>query len=129
VISPGERASYKAVYRRPHRPIFRVEVWNRTEQIGELSEVLGGNVDCTLTSQVTRRGSITVPAALMPSDPGDLLAPFGNSLRIFRGIAYQGAELMFPVFTGLITRAERKPRQPCTIAFADRAADVDENDF
>lgn len=129
MITPGDRASYLAVYRRPHRPIFRVEVWNRTEQIGEVTELLGGNVDCTLTSQVTRRGSITVPAALMPSSPADMLAPFGNQLRIFRGIDYQGAELMFPVFTGLIMKAERKPRQPCTITFADRATEVDENDF
>jgi hypothetical protein len=129
VIDPGDMAAYRAAYQRPHRPIFRVQVWNRTEQIGEVTELLGGNVDCTLTSQVTRRGSITVPDNMMPTDPGDLLAPFGNRLRIFRGISYAGSELLFPVFTGLIMKAERKPRQPCTVSFSDRAVEVDENDF
>lgn len=129
MIEPGTRAEYRAAYQRPHRPFVRCEVWNDTEQVDELTELLGGSVTCALTSQVTRRGSIVVPAELMPTDESDLLAPFGNRLRIFRGIRYGEVAFEFPVFTGLIVTATRKPREPCTITFADRAYEVDENDF
>lgn len=129
MIGIGLQDQYRAAYDRPHRAVFRVEVWNQSEQIGEVTDVLGGEVTCALTSQVTRRGSMTVPAALMPVDESDLLAPFGNRLRIYRGIRYAGVDYLCRVFTGLIMKAERKPRQPCTITFADRAIEVDENDF
>lgn len=129
MIEPGATAEYRSAYNRPHRPVFRVEVWNDTEQLDVVTEILGGDVKCALTSQVTRRGTLTVPASLMPTSETDLLAPFGNRLRIFRGIAYGGVEWTFPVFSGLIVQAERKPRQPCVITFADRASEVDDNDF
>jgi hypothetical protein len=129
VIEPGTRAEYRAAYARPHRPFVRCEVWNDVEQIDELTQLLGGSVSCSLTSQVTRRGTIVVPAQLMPTVETDLLAPFGNRLRIFRGIRYGEVAFEFPVFTGLIVSATRKPREPTTITFADRAYEVDENDF
>jgi hypothetical protein len=129
MIEQGMTAEYRSAYNRPHRAIFRAEVWNHTEQIGEIAEILGGGVDCALTSQITRRGSLTVPAALMPKDESGLLAPFGNRLRLYRGIRYGNRDFMFRVFTGLIVKAERKPRQPCVVTFSDRAYEVDENDF
>lgn len=129
MIAPGQTSEYRSAYDRPHRSGVRVEVWDDTEQLAELPEIIGGTVNCTLTSQVTRRGTLTVPAALMPVDELGLLAPFGNRLRIFRTLEYGGVAWEFPVFTGLIVKAERQPRQPCVITFADRAVEVDENDF
>lgn len=129
MMPEGLLGSYRAAYNSAHTPVFRVEVWNQTEQLAVLPELISGDVKCSLTSQVTRRGTLVVPASLMPRDEGDLLAPFGNRLRIYRGIRAGTREFMFRVFTGLIVDADRKPRQPCTIAFADRAIEVDENDF
>lgn len=129
MIAPGQFAEYRSAYERPHRQTVRVEVWNDVEQLAELPEIIGGSVDCALTSKVTRRGSVTVPAALMPRDETGLLAPFGNRLRIYRGVAYGGVEWEFPVFSGLIVKAERRPRQPCVVTFADRAVEVEDNDF
>lgn len=122
-------AGYRTAYERPHEPVVRVEVWDNVEKLDEIT-INSGSVECTLASQVTRRGSLTCAASLMPKKPTDLLAPFGNRLKIFRGIRVGGSvDYMFPVFSGLITKAERKPRGLTAITFVDRAAEVDENDF
>jgi hypothetical protein len=129
MMAGGLLAQYRAAYERPHEPVIRVEVWDNTEQLDEIT-ITGGSVECSLNSQVTRRGSITVDPVLMPKRPTDLLAPFGNRLKIYRGIRISSSvDMMFPVFSGLITKAERKPRGIATITFVDRAAEVDENDF
>ena len=125
----GLLPAYRAAYNRPHKPVVRVDVWDDREQLYEDLPIFGGSVDCTLTSQVTRRGSITLDPQYTPRAETDLLAPFGNRLRIWRGIDVGGRRFMFRVFTGMIMRTERKPRQPLTVTFADRAAEVDENDF
>ena len=129
MIPEGFLTAYRAAYQRPHKAIFRVEVWDDREQLAASIPILGGEVKCTLGSQVTRSGSISVPRDLMPRKESDLLAPFGNRLRIYRGIEYGGREFWCRVFTGLIQKVERKPRQPVTVSFVDRAAEVDENDF
>ena len=128
MMADGQLADYRMAYERPHKPIVRVEVWDDAEQLAELT-VIAGQVDCSLGSQVTRRGSVQVDPALTPTDPADLLAPFGNRLRIYRGIAVREREFMFPVFTGMIQSAKRKRGQPLTVTFADRANEVAENDF
>lgn len=129
MIADGLHPAYRAAYNRPHRPVVRVDVWDNVEQLHQGLPIFGGTVNCTLTSKITRSGTITLDPAWMPKSEGDLLAPFGNRLKIWRGIDLGGRQFMFPVFTGLITSADRKPRQPLTVTFADRAAEVDENDF
>lgn len=129
MIAGGLTPQYRSAYERPHEATIRVEVWDDVQQLDEIS-ITGGSVDCSLGSQVTRSGSITVDSALMPRKPTDLLAPFGNRLRIYRGIRISdGLDLEFRVFTGLIMKAERRARGLPTITFADRAAEVAENDF
>ncbi len=128
MIADGLLAAYRTAYLRPHTPIVRVEVWNDTEKLDDLP-IWGGQVECTLASRVTRRGSLTCDPKLTPTSETDLLAPFGNRLVIKRGLSLGGREFLFPVFTGMIQSAKRKSRQPLTVTFLDRANEVDENDF
>lgn len=128
MIADGLLAEYRSAYSRPHTPIVRVEVWDNREKLADLP-IWGGSVECTLTSKVTRRGSLTCDPIYTPRRETDLLAPFGNRLVIKRGLSLRGREFLFPVFTGLIQTARRKVRQPLTVSFLDRAAEVDENDF
>lgn len=128
MIDLGLTAQYRSAYEMPHIPVVRVEVWDDREQLAVLP-VGGGQVDCSLSSQVTRSGSLTCDAALTPTRTSDLLAPYGNRLRIFRGFRYGGSEWTVPVFTGLIISAKRRRGQACTVRFSDRAYEVDENDF
>jgi len=129
MMPEGFDVAYRAAYLRPHKAIFRCEVWDDRQQLEANLPILGGEVKCSLGSQVTRSGTLTVDASLMPRRESDLLAPFGNRLRLYRGIEYGGRQFWCRTFTGLITKVERKPRNPVTVTFADRAAEVDENDF
>jgi hypothetical protein len=129
MMPEGSDPAYRAAYARPHKAIFRCEVWDNVGQLEANLPIIGGEVKCTLGSQVTRSGSLTVDASLMPRKETDLLAPFGNRLRLYRGIEYGGRQFWCRTFTGLITKVERKPRSPVTVTFADRASEVDENDF
>lgn len=125
MIEPGSTTQYRALYRGPHEPIVRVEVWDDQRHLATLPKILGGEVKAALTSRVTRRGSISVDRDWYPADERGLLAPYGNRLRIYRGIrAGDGAEIWYPVFTGLITDVSRKPRGPCVVEYEDRAAEV-----
>ncbi|MEV4122919.1 DUF5047 domain-containing protein [Micromonospora sp. NPDC049645] len=130
MIEPGSSLQYRALYRGPHEPIVRVEVWDDEQHLATLPRILGGEVKAALTSQVTRRGSISVDRDWYPADEHGLLAPYGNRLRIYRGIrAGDGREFWFPVFTGLISDVSRKPRSPCVVEFEDRAAEVADAGF
>lgn len=130
MIDPGGTAEYRTLLRGPHTPLVRVEVWRGDTQLDDRLPINGGRVEASLTSQITRRGTISVDRALYPADESGLLAPFGNSLRIYRGVRGGGGrEFWFPVFRGLITGVSRKPRQPAVVTFSDRAAEVDEAEF
>lgn len=113
----------------------RVEVWRGGLPVEELaprdrgSSVYAlkqpafgtGSVRATLGSRVTRTLSVEVPRYLFPRKPSDLLAPFGNELRVFKGLRYgNGSADEFPVFVGPITH----PRPPQNGRVVIEAADV-----
>ena len=135
MIPPRSR-HYRDALAAPHEAYSRVEVWRDGIQVEELAwrdrssnpfslampVFLGGDVRATLGSQVTRTMSIEVPRSLYPRAPGDLLAPYGNELRAFRGIRYgDGSEDEFPIFVGPITRARPPSRSSVTVEAKDRS--------
>jgi hypothetical protein len=68
---------------------------------------------------------------MYPEDDDDLLAPFGNELRIFMGVtAGDGStKYSWQVFRGRIRSAEQDSDGNCTLFAADRAADVADVNF
>lgn len=81
-----------------HHVATRVEViggggdgWGTQPRILEvLHEVTGGSVSLDAAAEVRGRCTLTLPATpeLIPTSPDDLLAPFGNEVRVSRGIEY-----------------------------------------
>lgn len=92
---------------------------------------LSGSVSATLENMVARNATLEVPFQLYPYRTSDLLAPFGNELRIFSGItAGDGSALYsWQVFRGRIRSARQNSGGTCTIFAADRAADVADAGF
>ena len=129
MMPEGFKAEYRDALRRPHRSIYRVEVWNGTVPVADNLRVIDGQVECSLGSQVTRRASLTLDPRYYPSGPDDVLAPYGNRINIYRGIESNDREFWFQIFHGRISKVERKPRQPMTLTAVDRAAEVEENEF
>lgn len=90
-----------------------------------------GTVSATLNSRVTRELQMSVPYDLYPLSPTDLLAPFGNEIRAFRGIRLGdgSATYTWPVFRGRIRQVQRYSTGNVTVTCTDRAADVTDHEF
>lgn len=145
---PPRNPAYRQALASAHNAYSRVEVWRAGIQVEELTITdtpyasslanvtkgapvfLGGSVRATLGSRVTRSLSMSVPDWLFPWNNTDLLNPWGNELRAFRGIRYGSQELdEFPVFRGPIQNAKPQGSGLVTINAADRAQDVVGSDF
>lgn len=96
----------------------RVEVWDGAKRLEVLEELQGdqdeslivlpgSEVTATLQSQVARNATLYVPEQLYPDKDTDLLAPFGNELRIWRGVlpADGSRKYIWPIFKGKIQNA------------------------
>lgn len=90
-----------------------------------------GTVSATLNSRVTRELQISVPYDMYPLSPTDLLAPFGNEIRAYRGIVLGDGSTVYtwPVFRGRIRQVHQYSTGNVTVLCTDRAADVTDHEF
>jgi len=113
MLTGGLDATYRQALATSHTEYVLVEVTDHQGNVlptpDEFTSDTGGllfytgQVSVTLASQVTRELSLTVPEGLYPTDPVGLLAPSGNRLRVWRGVAFaDGNFYRWPVFFGHI---------------------------
>ncbi len=89
-----------------------------------------GNVSATLGNRVTRQLSLTVDETLYPIFSTGILAPYGNRLRVWRGIQFaDGNYYRWVVFTGRIQQIANAPEGMVAISASDRANEVVEAAF
>lgn len=137
VWNGGLDAQYRDALTRPHTAYMRVDVVARDGTV--LQSDLGfidGNVRATLNSRVARVLTLTVDRSwfpLLPNgsiDTGGLLTPFGNRLRVYRGITYgDGTVVSFPVFYGRIETVAMTRAGSVSVSANDLAADVVDAQF
>lgn len=121
---------YRDAIAAPHEPYARVEVWQRGVQLEGSLPIVKGAVDANLALRVARKLTLTVANEWYPLSTGDLLAPLGNELRVFKGVAYaDGSAEEFPVFRGRITDATMQDDGTVQVKADDRAAEVAEYGF
>jgi hypothetical protein len=145
MLTGGTDPFYREILSAGHRHYVRVEVWSG---LGQLLETFipadrkgqregglvfySGTVSASLNSRVTRTLQMTVPLDLYPSAVTDLLAPFGNEIRVFRGVdlADGSAKYVWPVFRGRIREVSKSARGGSTsVLCSDRAADIVDHEF
>lgn len=101
-VSPAFRAALVD----SHRTVARAEVLQGGAVVRPL-DVHSGSVNVDGTAAVRRRCTVELvdyAGDLTPDQAGDLLTPYGNELRLFRGIVYaDGAEEIVPLGVFLIT--------------------------
>lgn len=144
MLPGGSDALYREVLSTPHRHYVRVEVWSGTgvllnsfipaHQEGDPEGGLvfyDGNLTASLGSRVARNVMLSIPMDLYPIEPTDLLAPFGNELRIFLGVTLGDGsdEYTWQVFRGRIRDVEVNSDGNCTVLASDRSADVADVNF
>lgn len=144
MLSGGTDALYRDVLATGMQHFVRLEVWSGlgvplgalipAQRGGEPEGGLcffNGAISATLNSRVTRQLQFSVPYDMYPLAPGDLLAPFGNEIRAYRGVRLgDGSDLYtWPVFRGRIRQAHQYSTGNTVITCTDRAADVVDHGF
>lgn len=136
---PARNRWYRDALGRPHSAYSRVEVWRSGVLVDELvwrergsmvysldmPVFFGGTVRATLGSKVTRTLTLSVPDSLYPWKSSDLLNPYGQELRAFRGIRYgNNSPDEFPIFVGPIYDAKPTRNGEVTIGASDNSIRV-----
>lgn len=86
----GVSDQFKAALAQPHKMICRVDILDNGMVKLQLP-VTDGRVTVDAESAVHRSASVTCvdeTGTLTPSNAGDLLMPFGNEMRVYRGIQF-----------------------------------------
>lgn len=129
---PGGLADmYRQALGTSHRPYLLVEVLDGFQNVLATDlTYLAGSVSATLASRVSRTCTVEFDESFYPYSATDLLAPYGNMLRAWRGIEFaDGTRQAWVVFVGRIQETNLSPDGTCTAYAADFAADVVENKF
>lgn len=90
-----------------------------------------GTVAATLSSRVARTFDFTVHQSLYPVKETDLLAPYGNFVKVYAGIKMGdgGDKYVWQVFEGRIQQVSLNSSGVVSVNCSDRAADVIDNGF
>lgn len=128
MLTNGTAPFYRRVLAAAHQHYVRVEVWNgagTTLLNGDLP-FIDGDVQATLGSQVTRNLNLTVDERFYPANVTDLLAPYGNRLRVWRGVALDSdvTSYVWEVFHGRIQDAQDNDDGTVSVSASDRAQEV-----
>lgn len=129
---------YRQALAGAHEPYVRAEIWQSGVQVEELTLLdpaapaqqgapvfLGGSVRATLTSRVARTLTLNVPDWLYPWNADDLLNPYGQIVKAYRGVRYGSATVdEFPVFVGPIQNVKPQGAGVAVVSASDLAADV-----
>lgn len=132
MLPGGSDALYRQVLAAPHQHYARIEVWSGLGVMLESDLVfLRGTVSATLSSRVSRRLDLQVHQDLYPVLTTDLLAPFGNEIRAYRGVTFGdgSTDYSWQVFRGRVQTVSQSSDGTCTVMCSDRATDVIDNAF
>lgn len=85
-------ADLKAAIRTDHIAISKAEVWNQDQRLITL-DIGGGSVDVSVSKTTRRTCVVNLVTSresnnLVPDTDFDYLTPFGNELRLFRGVEF-----------------------------------------
>jgi hypothetical protein len=92
-------AAYKAAIRTDHKIVSKAEIWSGANYLATL-QIDTGKVSVSVSSAVRRTCSVHLSSSvgttnLVPDNGFDLLAPFGNELRLYRGIEFTNGTIEY----------------------------------
>lgn len=140
MLPGGLDASYRNALASSHEPYVLVEVLDGAGNVLPLNGFLegedgglafiDGTVTATLNSRVTRQLTISFDESLYPAFVDGILAPYGNRLRVWRGVRFaEGTVYRWVVFTGRIQNDVSPDDGSLNLTVADRANEVVEAQF
>lgn len=140
MLAGGLDDTYRQALATSHRPYLLVEVLDGAGNVLPIPEdrtsaeggliYTNGSVSATLSNRVTRQLDITMDETLYPWGPDYILAPYGNRLRVWRGIWFADNYFYrWVVFTGRIQFVTTSPDGSLVLNASDRANEVFEAAF
>lgn len=113
-----------------HTVTFRCEAWRTGSRLGTV-DTSEATVTISSKNRVRRTLSLVVPEALFPSEPDDLLAPYGTEIWAWAGINFGDTVEEVPVFRGPIhtVTSQRRYDGQLTVACNDLMAVVNDARF
>lgn len=123
---------YRAALARPHSVYSRMDITDSSGNIVRADlPFVTGSVSASFQQRVVRKLDFTVERSWYPVtgtgavDTTAVLAPFGNRVKAYRGIAWgDGSATYFPVFTGSLDTVELTQNGTVSVSALDLAADV-----
>lgn len=139
MLAGGLDPLYRRMLAAGQQHYCRVEVWGagvrlavmrllrQGDREGGLAYLPGSSITATLSSQVARNLTLSIPEDLFPEEDDDILAPMGNEIRVWRGILLpdRSPRYVWQAFRGRIQDATQDDETgECKIVCSDRAQDV-----
>lgn len=90
---------FKEAVWQDHEVITKMEILVNGIAVREVTEIVDGSITADISNSVRRRCTVTVidvDGDLTPTDPSDLLAPYGNEVKLYRGIMLPGGPEYVP---------------------------------
>lgn len=103
--------AYRDAVRTSHTAVAAAEVWQGSQKVLDL-DIESGSVSVSTRSAVRRTCDVTLSVdrfdnGLVPSSAFDLLTPFGNELRLYRGVQFaDGSRELVPLGVFVITEVQ-----------------------
>lgn len=128
-------AAFKAAVVTDHVVIAKAEVWNQDQKLATLN-IDKGSVKIDVKSAVRRTCQVHLvtdrtTANLVPDNDFDTLSPFGNELRLYRGVQYSdGTEEYVPLGVFLMTDVDISDTNEgveITVSGEDRSLKISRN--
>lgn len=128
-------AAFKAAVITDHVVIAKAEVWNQDQKLATLA-IDKGSVKIDVKSAVRRTCQVHLvtdrtTANLVPDNDFDTLSPFGNELRLYRGVQFaDGSEEYVPLGVFLMTDidiTDNNEGVEITVSGEDRSLKISRN--
>lgn len=122
---------YRNTLASPHKRSFSIDVTD-IDGVVRASNIrpLDGSVSASLNQRVTREAEFTLEGTWYPATADDPLSPEFAVVHISAGIEYgNGLTELFPIFTGRVDQADRRPDGTVAFRCFDLANDVIEYRF
>lgn len=135
MLPGGTDVLYRNALAASHRLAARVEVWSGYGPSSVLLHddlpFLNGAIGATLTSRVSRTLQFSIDQPFYPLLQTDVLAPYGNVIRAYRGVEMGdgSTDYMFPTFVGRIQNTELDDSGAVNVDASDLGAEVVAFDF
>jgi len=121
MLAGGLDLMYRQALAAGHKPIIELEVWRGSQLLVDFLPVSTGEVTATLASRVSRVASGVAPGSFY-----DVISPFTDTLRCYRGIEMADGSKTYrwQTFGGRLTDTDLNEEGNCEFSAEDMAGDV-----